>query len=275
MFRTKVLLISLALVMIGFGVQSAMGAMVLEYSFDWPWNASEPRIVDTSGYSNDGTRVSCPDWGVLPQYAANTGPWGDSAAFTHGWYPAQGHGIDSGGDSSLDTPDDYTISFVWQANNNPDGRGDSLVWAGSQFIIQQAGAYSNKLVVYHYGEGGGFAAITGNTAFSSGWHHVVVQFVEGVGLKLWVDNVVEGTSTACVAGNDTTAYTDDMVWGTRDGANQYYQGIFGGMDEIRLFNTALTRQEIGALYWVNDIPEPATLVMFGIGGLLMARRRRR
>jgi hypothetical protein len=57
-------------------------------------------------------------------------------------------------------------------------------------------------------------------------------------------------------------------------------GVFlkADLDEVRIYSAALTQAEVTALYNSGDgpaaIPEPASLSLLGLGGLLMIRRRR-
>jgi len=48
----------------------------------------------------------------------------------------------------------------------------------------------------------------------------------------------------------------------------------GGMDEVAFFSSALTQAEVTSLYNAA-IPEPATMTLLGVGGLLALVRRRR
>ena len=54
-----------------------------------------------------------------------------------------------------------------------------------------------------------------------------------------------------------------------------YNAYAGLVDEVAIFNHALTGAEITALYSGTILPEPATLALLGIGGLVAVIRRRR
>ena len=48
-------------------------------------------------------------------------------------------------------------------------------------------------------------------------------------------------------------------------------GWYGSLDEVRIYNEALTEAQIEA---VTAIPEPATILMLGLGGFALIRRKR-
>jgi hypothetical protein len=53
-------------------------------------------------------------------------------------------------------------------------------------------------------------------------------------------------------------------------SEEYIHNFAGPIDDVRIYNHALTAQEIAAI-----VPEPATLVMLGIGGIVLRMRRGR
>lgn len=83
-------------------------------------------------------------------------------------------------------------------------------------------------------------------------------------------------AAAVVANSQSTAAIGGLTYGggavPRLGSNQSSQGKFfdGSMDEVRLYNTALSDAELAAVF---AIPEPATaLMMLALAGLAFRRR---
>jgi hypothetical protein len=87
------------------------------------------------------------------------------------------------------------------------------------------------------------------------WHHVVSSY-DGTEVVLWVDNIAKGT----VALSGDVDLGDNFKIGTDDAfADRYYSGI---LDDIRIYNQALSTAEIEALYHEGgwDITPPPTIV---------------
>lgn len=102
------------------------------------------------------------------------------------------------------------------------------------------GSQSGKLVFY---DGQTDISIHSNAVLSANSWQQVIATRSGTTLTLYVDAKVQGVGTS--EGNFTE--TNDIYIGAREyaGYEQYFDGI---MDQLRIFNRALTASEIAQLY---------------------------
>ena len=98
--------------------------------------------------------------------------------------------------------------------------------------------------------GATFGCAQGGT-ITSGWHLVTATF-DGTTATLYVDNSMVATETFTAPGNTTYP----LYIGRYYGANGY--GWNGGIDEVRLYNRALTSTEVSAIYNNNGGPPDTT-----------------
>ena len=95
-----------------------------------------------------------------------------------------------------------------------------------------------------------------------GWHHFAVTR-SGNTFTFYADGVSLGTANSSLSIGDVS---EPLTIGQAEGLG-YFDG---GLDEIRIYDEALSSEQIGQL----AIPEPATFAFLGLfgGGLLAIRR---
>jgi hypothetical protein len=118
-----------------------------------------------------------------------------------------------------------------------------------------------------FNAGGG--VVTGNASINDGnWHHVAATFDTVTGaMALYVDgqldvqDVVSGT----IPNSDRYAIAA-RASGSTAGASFYH----GYIDDVRVYNDA---QSLGQIQEFSGVPEPATMLLLGIGAIALRRRK--
>ncbi len=125
-------------------------------------------------------------------------------------------------------------------------------------------------------------AISGATVNDDNWWMVGLVIPDSVttaGVSFYtrrVDSVDVGTlaAPASVGGSATlnTATGSEMFIGQDGNAGRVFLGL---IDNVQIYNSALTKGELDSIYDVMLVPEPSGLALLGLGGLLAFSLRRR
>ena len=99
------------------------------------------------------------------------------------------------------------------------------------------------------------------------WHHIA-YVGDSTSVRIYIDGELKGTDTS----TPTTTFNGPLEIG---GTSRYTEDTTGLMSDVAIWNEALTLDRIQALAAGGPVPEPATMALLGIGGLLVLRRRRR
>ncbi len=87
------------------------------------------------------------------------------------------------------------------------------------------------------------------------WHHVAASIDRSGDVSFYLDTIPIGTADVSQFNGQNITSTDDFVIGAwKTNTSSYIRGV---MDDIRLFPTALTAEEIAAVYLGDGIPEPS------------------
>lgn len=149
-------------------------------------------------------------------------------------------------------PDDGTVTF-WANSSLPFTAGNYHIFLRSSDISD--GSFFD-IIAYtdgnmYCGFFNGLSATDGRLIINSvtagmtqnEWHHIAVTWVNGGDTELWVDGAIRGTAT----------YVSGSRWnpGSGDGINlgRYgSEGFTGYLDDVRIYNRKLRKQEIINLY---------------------------
>ena len=206
--------------------------------------------------------------------------------------------IDAGGSGVVDTAlglagGSYTISWWqnWAGNNgnrqriiskDSDGLG-----SGIAINMNYYPAYGAPPANYPFVGGpvleisqlnglGNSPAVPVSASIIGSWHHMAVVFDATAGtLTVYIDGVDNATPAAFGSLTGVSpvvnATGENFFIGSRRGmAGSDGQYFVGSLDDIRLYNNALTQSQVVAL-----IPEPASLSLLALGAAAVVRRSRK
>jgi len=101
------------------------------------------------------------------------------------------------------------------------------------------------------------------------WLHMAGVYNPGEAMELYLNGELQVTKTTDVPASQHSNNSTSVFIGHRPACGDC--GWYGALDEVRIYNEALTQAQIQA---VMAIPEPATMLMLGLGGLALIRRKR-
>jgi len=265
----------------------AGAALVAHYEF-------EGDLSDSTGNGWDGSAV-----GTIG-YASSSKAGGNQCLelIAHGAVGGTDGVVIPGSQALLDAEESLTISLWFKAATSAHyGYYDSFVSknAGSGSSYETAGwnarygGHPGQLAMaYKNGSGSYGLANNQQVVYDTQWHHLVFTYIsaaEGAQKygftngKARVGVYVDGEaavyswwySGGAIYSTPNTPITIGVAIDSRNGGSAYANGMYGCIDDVRLYDEFMTGLEIRSLYQAT-VPEPATMLILSVGGLLAIRR---
>jgi hypothetical protein len=207
----------------------------------WHFNeGSGTSIYDSSGYNNNGTLINGPTW--------VSGKYGNGVKFD-----GSNDYVNFGDVLDFERTYPFSISF-WAKFN--DSTSDMFVIAkqdnfnvGEGYAISRS---SSGSIFFYLGNNQNTNALSIATAEKTGadWIHIVVTYngsSSASGVKIYFNGTQQSTNNN---GNDTitatTVTSENLQIGCREGCT--FSWFNGTIDEVRIYNRALSSTEISAFY---------------------------
>lgn len=215
--------------------------------------AGEGNADDSSGFEHHGT--------LLGDATFAPGRFGQAFQFD-----GSGDAMRANGDALPTGASDRTIAFWVQSDDYAVANDFLAGWGGTANNEMSAlilGWFSNRdRKPTFWGYNNDFQATA--TLTDGQWHHLAFT-LDGASAAFFIDGTQAGSGT--VAGLDTPAGTQFRLADSL-GPMSNFQGRF---DEVAVYDRALTPAEVGVL----AVPEPASMVLVGLGVSCLLRRQRR
>jgi len=139
--------------------------------------------------------------------------------------------------------------------------------AGRQWLLGQRADGTVGFAAFYSDHSLGSKSLDSTTTYSAGqWVHCV-GVVDGSQMYLYMNGVLDN-SGSCL-GTITGYSTNVLVGAIQSSSTNFYQRFNGIIDDVRVYDYALNASEVYQLY---TIPEPATLCLFALAGLIIRKK---
>jgi hypothetical protein len=207
---------------------------------DMNWGAN--KVLDRSGQGNDGTL-----YGMSTTSSPTNGKLGQALKF---------RGVSSGtyvnlGTSATLTPVNFAVSAWVNAGSGTYTGGYGYVYSNARDCCTAGqngiNVFFTSGILYAVIWNGGSAASVNSpvaVAQNSGWHHIVATY-NGATLAVYVDGVLKNSASTALGVGTPATYTTNI------GSMGYAPGVYtfdGKIDDVRLYNRAITATEVKQLY---------------------------
>jgi len=240
-FKAKFSFVALVVVSAIGLARTVLGDMAGQWKFD---EARGTVAHDSSGNGNDGALVGNPTWG---------------SGYENGGLQFDGEGdyVNCGAGASLNITGSVTVA-AWvrlggtandrKIGGNQDGQSGGYKLGVYNSRVEFEIRTATNTAVLNRSAGGGTALEMGM------WYHVVGVYSQGEYIRTYVNGLLDRELTTSALIGSTTG---TFKLGREPFSDSYFW--LGAMDDVRVYNRALTEQDVGAIVRppVARNPEPA------------------
>jgi hypothetical protein len=215
--------------------------------------------ADTSSNSNNGSLVAGPTW--------TTGKLGSAVSYDG----SNGQSVSISDNAQITMGAQMTLSLWAKQSAATTNKALASHWdyvSGSHsgaWALQTEAADASRLQFFvansQTDPGSNYIATNSGTWTTGAWHHIVIVYDGSQATALnrvavYIDNVKVGTTMAGTIPASMQNAASPMMIGDFNGLNRTWNGQ---IDHVKLFNRALTQQEVSAEYTAQNAGTPAGL----------------
>ncbi len=166
-----------------------------------------------------------------------------------------------------------TVASQWNSSGNRAwilNAGSTVVDDTSTAVVSGDGQYANSSELKDYR--------SSIVSFDETWHHIAFTFdgdAAASTLKLYVDGL-EDTSVNIIYDDNITSIfdsTSNIGIGCDYSSGSPYRFFNGMIDDVQIYDYALPASEIQDVMAGNVVPEPMTLLLLGLGAVMIRKNR--
>ena len=201
------------------------------------WNFDEGEgttAKDLSGYNNHGT---------LTNFNFDSSGWTTETPTGQGYalrFDGVNDYVNLGNNPILNPKEEITLSAWIKKYSNSSG---GIVFRNASYLFNMDG---NRVYFNYYDTGWNNSVLSNSNLFLNKWHHVVTTYSKNTGkVKIYLDGNKDKEQE--VNSNDMHSSNNNNIIGLA-----WTNWIFNGLiDEVRIYNTALTSTQIQSLYYAG------------------------